>query len=32
VKSPKAVTMPHGLAIGIGCLAFLAAAAIWASN
>jgi prepilin peptidase CpaA len=30
VKSPKAATMPHGLAIAIGSLAFLAAAAIWA--
>jgi hypothetical protein len=30
LDSPKAVTMPHGLAIAIGCWAFLAAAAIWA--
>jgi hypothetical protein len=30
VKSPKAATMPHGVAIAIGCGAFLAAAAIWA--
>jgi prepilin peptidase CpaA len=30
VRSPRAVTMPHGLAIAIGSLAFLAAAWIWA--
>jgi prepilin peptidase CpaA len=30
LKSAKAVTMPHGLAIAIGSLAFLAAAGIWA--
>jgi len=30
VKSPKAATMPHGVAIAIGCGAFLVAAAIWA--
>jgi hypothetical protein len=30
LNSPKAVTMPHGVAIAIGCGAFLVAAAIWA--
>lgn len=30
VKNPKAVTMPHGVAIAIGCGAFLVAVAIWA--
>jgi prepilin peptidase CpaA len=30
LKSSRAVTMPHGLAIAIGSLAFLAAAGIWA--
>jgi prepilin peptidase CpaA len=30
LKSPKAATMPHGVAIAIGCVAFLAAAWIWA--
>ena len=29
VKSPKAATMPHGLAIAFGSLAFLLAAWIW---
>jgi prepilin peptidase CpaA len=29
VKSPKAVTLPHGLAIAVGCGAFLVAGAIW---
>ena len=30
VKSPKALTMPHGVAIGVGCIAFLVGVAIWA--
>ncbi|MEN6536846.1 MAG: A24 family peptidase [Bryobacteraceae bacterium] len=30
VKSPKAVTLPHGVVIGLGSLVFLVAAAIWA--
>lgn len=30
LKSPKAVTMPHGVAIAIGSFAFLAASGIWA--
>ena len=30
VRSPKAVTLPHGVMIALGSLAFLAAAAIWA--
>lgn len=30
LKSPKAVTMPHGLAIAIGSFVFLAASGIWA--
>ena len=30
LKSPKAVTMPHGLAIALGSIAFLAMAWIWA--
>jgi uncharacterized membrane protein len=30
VKNPKAATMPHGVAIAIGCGAFLVAAAVWA--
>jgi len=29
VKSAKAVTLPHGLAIAVGCGAFLLASAIW---
>ena len=30
VRSDKAVRMPHGTVIGLGCMAFLGAAAIWA--
>jgi len=30
LKSPKATTMPHGVAIALGSLAFLLAAWIWA--
>lgn len=30
VKSPKAMTMPHGLIIAIGAIGFLAAARLWA--
>jgi prepilin peptidase CpaA len=30
LNSPKAATMPHGVAIALGCGAFLVAAAIWA--
>ena len=30
VKNPKALTMPHGVVIAIGCAAFLVAAAVWA--
>ena len=30
VKNPKAVTLPHGLMIMLGSIAFLVAAAIWA--
>jgi prepilin peptidase CpaA len=30
VKSPRAVTLPHGAAIALGSLGFLAAAALWA--
>lgn len=30
LKSPKAVTMPHGVAIALGALSFLAGAWIWA--
>ena len=30
VRSPKAVTLPHGVMIALGSLAYLTAAAIWA--
>jgi hypothetical protein len=30
VKSPKAVTLPHGVVIALGSLTYLAAALIWA--
>jgi prepilin peptidase CpaA len=30
VKSPRAVTLPHGAVIAVGCLTFLGVAAVWA--
>ncbi|MCL5743868.1 MAG: prepilin peptidase [Acidobacteria bacterium] len=29
IKDPRAVTLPHGAVIALGCLAFLGAAAVW---